>query len=112
MAIGKQDFMGGPYIMSVEDFQNLKMIEDRASDTLLCLDSTLDTIVTLAEMHCQYFGGTSATGCVSDTPTKSHSYAQLDVALVQFANMFRGVAPLSWVSSSLILLLGKNVCRK
>jgi hypothetical protein len=80
MPIGKQDFMGGPYIMSVEDFQHLKMIEDRASDTLLCLDSTLDTIVTLAEMHYQYFGGTSATGCVSDTPTKSHSYAQLDVA--------------------------------
>jgi hypothetical protein len=65
--------------VSVEDFQNLKMIEDRASDALLCLDSTLDTIVTLAEMHCQYFG-TSATGCVSDAPTKSHSDTQLDVA--------------------------------
>jgi hypothetical protein len=79
MPIGKQDSMGGPYVVSVEDFQNLKMIEDRASDALLCLDSTLDTIVTLAEMHCQYFG-TSATGCVSDAPTKSHSDSQLDVA--------------------------------
>jgi hypothetical protein len=112
MPIGKQDSMSGPYVVSVEDFQNLKMIEDRASDALLCLDSTLDTIVTPAEMHCQYFGGTSETGCVSDTPTKSHSYAQLDVALVQFANMFRGVASLSQVSSSLISLLGKNVYRK
>jgi hypothetical protein len=70
MPIGKQDSMGGPYVVSVENFQYLKMIEDRASDALLCLDSTLDTIVTLAEMHCQYFG-TSATGCVSDAPTKS-----------------------------------------
>jgi hypothetical protein len=45
MPIGKQDSMGGPYVVSVEDFQNLKMIEDRASDALLRLDSTLDTIV-------------------------------------------------------------------
>lgn len=35
----------------LNDHQDLKEIEDRASDMLLCLDSTSDTIATLTSMH-------------------------------------------------------------
>jgi len=46
MEIGK-----GAYTVDVQDYQSLKEIEDRASDILLCLDSTMDSVTTLTDMY-------------------------------------------------------------
>jgi hypothetical protein len=53
--IGKQDSLRDHYVVDVQDYQSLKTIEDRTSDALLCMDSTLETITTLADMHCRSF---------------------------------------------------------
>jgi hypothetical protein len=41
MEIGADDCYAKSYTVDVQDYQNLKDIEDRATDVLLCLDSTL-----------------------------------------------------------------------
>jgi hypothetical protein len=38
----------------VQDYQDLKVVEDKTSDMVLCLDSTHDTVTTLAQMYRQY----------------------------------------------------------
>ncbi|KAL5378689.1 hypothetical protein DPSP01_008915 [Paraphaeosphaeria sporulosa] len=40
--------------ITFEDHQELKMIEDRVADLILCLDSTLDTVATFEEMYEQF----------------------------------------------------------
>jgi hypothetical protein len=42
MEIGTGDCFAKSYTVDVQDYQNLKDIEDRATDVLLCLESTLD----------------------------------------------------------------------
>ncbi|KAF2441712.1 hypothetical protein P171DRAFT_446551 [Karstenula rhodostoma CBS 690.94] len=40
--------------ITFEDHQELKMVEDRVADLILCLDSTLDTVATFEEMYEQF----------------------------------------------------------
>jgi hypothetical protein len=42
--------------ITFEDHQELKMVEDRVADLILCLDSTLDTVATFEEMYEQFSG--------------------------------------------------------
>jgi hypothetical protein len=49
--LGKGDEPQGFVTVSVKDYQNLKAVEDRVSDVVLCLDSTLDTLNTFLEAH-------------------------------------------------------------
>ena len=53
--IGKEDQPGYFVTVDLEDYQRLKDIEDRISDVVLCLDSTLDTLKTFMEMHKLHF---------------------------------------------------------
>lgn len=53
MMVGKED--KGFVTVDLEDYQGLKNIEDRVSDVMLCLDSTLDTLKTFVEMHKLHF---------------------------------------------------------
>jgi vacuolar-type H+-ATPase catalytic subunit A/Vma1 len=41
-------------VITVEDHQQLKQIEDDVADLMLCLDSTSDTLHTFKEMYDQY----------------------------------------------------------
>ena len=54
MEIGKGDSFEQAYTVDVQDYQSLKEIEDRGSDVLLCLDSTLDTVTTIRERYTSY----------------------------------------------------------
>jgi hypothetical protein len=54
-------------VVDVKDYQSLKTMEDRTADALLCMDSTLDTVTTFAEMHRQYFEKSSSS-CDADEP--------------------------------------------
>ena len=40
--------------ITFDDHQELKMVEDRVADLILCLDSTLDTVTTFEEMYEQF----------------------------------------------------------
>jgi len=51
MEIGEGDNFAEMYTVDVQDYQNLKETEDRATDVLLCLDSTLDTVSTIKDMY-------------------------------------------------------------
>ena len=55
MMIGKEDDPDRFTTVDMDDYQRLKDIEDRISDAVLCLDSTLDTLKTFLEMHGAYF---------------------------------------------------------
>jgi hypothetical protein len=52
--IGKSNALRDFYTVDVQDYQSLKEIEDRASDALLCLDSTTDTVTTLVDVYRNY----------------------------------------------------------
>jgi len=53
--VGKEDDPEGFVTVELDDYQRLKDIEDRISDVVLCLDSTLDTLQTFVSMHKSYF---------------------------------------------------------
>lgn len=57
--VGKDDPIRESYKVDVQDYQSLEEVEDRTSDVLICLDSTLDTVTTLASMYRKYFRKTS-----------------------------------------------------
>jgi hypothetical protein len=68
MEIGGGDSFAKAYTVDVEDYQNLKETEDRASDVLLCLDSTLDTVTTIKSMYCRCLkrSGDTTSECVQE----------------------------------------------
>lgn len=47
--IGKEGGSQGFVTIDVKDYQNLKGVEDKLCDVILCLDSTLDTLETFVE---------------------------------------------------------------
>jgi hypothetical protein len=53
--IGKEDDPEGFVTVELDDYQRLKDIEDRISDVILCLDSTLDTLRTFVSMLKSHF---------------------------------------------------------
>lgn len=54
VTIGHKDAKSRIISIEVEDYQELKKIEDRISDLILCLDSTLETIMVFEEMYAHY----------------------------------------------------------
>jgi hypothetical protein len=58
--IGKEDDPEGFVTVELVDYQRLKDIEDRISDVILCLDSTLDTLRTFVSMHKSHFASPAA----------------------------------------------------
>ncbi|KAH7094612.1 hypothetical protein FB567DRAFT_600226 [Paraphoma chrysanthemicola] len=75
--VGKQGSLKDHYVVDVNDYQSLKTIEDRASDALICLDSTLDTVKTLQEMHGRYLLGFRTTR-EPDDPSTNRLYTPHD----------------------------------
>lgn len=53
--IGKEDDPEAFVTVELDDYQQLKNIEDNISDVELCLDSTLDTLETFVDMHKSHF---------------------------------------------------------
>lgn len=58
-SIEKDDSPRSSYTVDVQDYQSLKELEDHVTDFILCLDSTLDTATTLADMYLWSFCGSS-----------------------------------------------------
>ncbi|KAH7084964.1 hypothetical protein BKA63DRAFT_573980 [Paraphoma chrysanthemicola] len=75
--VGKQGSLKDHNVVDVNDYQSLKTIEDRASDALLCLESTLDTVKTLQEMHGRYLLA-FPTARRSDSPSTNHPHTRHD----------------------------------
>ncbi|KAF9738813.1 hypothetical protein PMIN06_004535 [Paraphaeosphaeria minitans] len=57
--------------ITFEDHQELKMVEDRVADLILCLDSTLDTVATFEEMYEQFSRQQTIPSSVSNEDRKS-----------------------------------------
>jgi hypothetical protein len=68
MEIGTGDCFAKSYTVDVQDYQNLKDIEDRATDVLLCLDYTLDNVIAIRDMYC----------CINPHPDVSPSQSSQD----------------------------------
>lgn len=57
--------------IEVEDHQELKQIEDRIADLILCLDSTLDTVSTFEEMYGQFSDHQNQALAADELPPRS-----------------------------------------
>lgn len=64
--VGKEDHPDAFVTVEVDDYQNLKDIEDRILDVQLCLDSTLDTLSTFLDMHVTYLHNASDSSTYGD----------------------------------------------
>jgi hypothetical protein len=51
MEFGTGDCFTKSCTVDVQDYQNLKDIEDRATDVLLCLDSILNNVIAIRDMY-------------------------------------------------------------
>jgi hypothetical protein len=85
MMIGKEDHPEAFVTVDVQDYQSLKEIEDRASDIVLCLDSTADTLGAFMTCHRRLQTNPAETEYSTPPPTT-------DTILITLLDMQREVA--------------------